>query len=280
MHDWTQPEIQVEQHPFWKSLDRETEMRLLQAGSKVSFRPGRTLVKDGRPLDVYYLLLSGVVRFTTTDSSDREAFESLCGAPATVGDAELLSSEGLLTRVRTVTQAKLFAIPVAELQQAIQYNPSLALSFVRRITHRIQEMQESRLSLQCDPLRNRLAKLLIRYADLVGSPSNTDYIRLQCALTQQQLASDLGVTRKSVAEALSNFRRANLIAKSKGRYEIANPSRIYETFLSAGAAASQPGDSQHSEMSLPSQAPEPDSELDDGFNYSVVEDPRPSVSPR
>jgi CRP/FNR family transcriptional regulator len=278
MQDWIQPEVQVEQHPFWKSFDRETEMRLLRVGSNVSFRPGRTLVREGRPLEVYYLLLSGVARFTTTDSSDREAFESLCAAPATVGDAELLSPAGLFTRVKSVTQVKLFAIPAAELHLAIQANPSLVLSFVQRTTRRLHEMQDSRLSLQCDALKNRLAKLLIRYAELAGSPSG-NFIRLQCALTQQQLASDLGVTRKSVAEALSNFRRAGLIGKSKGRYELARPTRIHDAFLTSRVSAGDDESSRDAEGSSTPRPTDSTSELDEGFRYSSDEIRAPRMSP-
>jgi CRP-like cAMP-binding protein len=97
------------------------DLRLFESvGTEERFPPDHVLIERGQTGSGLYVLLEGTVLVEAPEGT-REL-----GPGAIVGERALLSADGKRTaRVRTTTEIRVLAVPRAELDRLLAYDPSL-----------------------------------------------------------------------------------------------------------------------------------------------------------
>ena len=104
------------------------------------------------------------------------------------------------------------------MQDLIQNEPDLALSILNELNHRVNQLENELSTVYVESLEVRLMNLLKQLSQDYGV-KQADGIKLNCPLSQDEIAMRLGVSRESVNRKLKQLEKENKI-KLQSRREI------------------------------------------------------------
>ena len=174
-----------------------------------SFAQGATPIMRGEAIAGAYLVVSGRLRVVTLAADGREAMLYAISP----GESCVLAINSLFNEVPYP------ATVIADLDTQVAFIPGDAWrslfrteSEIQSITLRALSVAVVRLIAELDKvyglsLRGRLAALLLERASSDGT----------VAMTQQQIAADLGTAREVVARMLSDWGRRGVVENRRGR---------------------------------------------------------------
>ena len=115
---------------------------------------------------------------------------------------------------RSTVPSEIFFLSIDDLQRLYREHPEIADAVIRNLGRRLRSLVTlvEKVSLKSVP--GRVAATLLEVAERAGERIDGGRFRLQ--KTQSELAQELATSRESVARALGDFRRQQLI-RSEGR---------------------------------------------------------------
>lgn len=204
-------------HALFRCLDTPFLEQLLAASSLLHFRARRAVVREGQPARHAYVLLRGAVRVFHRSLQGSEVLVKLFRAPGFFGEMETLTGEPFQEHAATLEPSTLLAIPSDALAVLVDRQPAFAAALVRDLSSRLCIATRNERALAFGDVTSRLASVLLDHATLAGERIHSG-VRITTRMSQDTLAKDLGVSRKSVFRALEGLRKKKLIAKDRGRF--------------------------------------------------------------
>ena len=194
-------------------------MELLTSQSAVIALPeGSRIFGPGQAPESYILLLEGTVRVQQASEGGREIvlYRVTSGESCALTTACLMGYQDYLAEAIAETDIRAVAVPRATFDKLIarsgDFRRFVFTAFSRRVTDLfriIEDVAFSRMDI-------RLAQKLIELAKDTG----------QIAVTQQQLASELGTAREVISRMLAEFQRRGWIASARGSIAIEDLSAL------------------------------------------------------
>ncbi|GAA2514718.1 Crp/Fnr family transcriptional regulator [Pilimelia columellifera subsp. columellifera] len=174
-------------------------------GASIEVDERRTLFHQGDDGESVYLLLSGLVKVVRGDAAGRSTILTLRGAGDVVGDLAAIDGQPRSATVTTLTATRCRVVPGA-LFRAFSERPGVGSAITRYIAYRLRDADTQRAEMATLPVRQRLARALLRTHAGAGAA---------VALPQQELANLIGASRNSVVDALAVLRRRAIIATER-----------------------------------------------------------------
>ncbi|MEU0886239.1 helix-turn-helix domain-containing protein [Lentzea sp. NPDC005914] len=171
------------------------------------FPAGTRLYQQGDPADFVFVVVKGLVKLMLTSADGEETLLFVRGAGELVG----LEPIGGLTRqasVYSVDDVVGSYISSGVVTRAVTEAPALCRDLVRELADTNAELA-ARLADYSTSARQRVARLLVRHGTAYGTSDN-DGIRLP-PLTQAELASAIGLSRRGMERALRELRDSGLV---------------------------------------------------------------------
>jgi CRP-like cAMP-binding protein len=206
-------------------VDAKRRAKVIAASRLVPYRAGRPVVKEGDPPGAVFCLLEGAVRVFHRAPDKSELLVKLFRAPALFGEMEVLVGIPMLEFVSTVERSEILQVPATVFRELLDLEPRFLKALVIDLSARLCIATHNERALGFLDVETRLANLLNDYADLAGEHED-GALRIAVALTQDGMARDLAVSRRSLIRALEKLRREKLIAKRDGRYVILDRARL------------------------------------------------------
>ena len=205
-------------HPLFLALEEHARRALLSSSRMVSFRADRTIFREGEAAESVYFLLLGAVRLFHK-SGDAEVTVEMLRAPALFGEMEVLGGRNYLAHAKTLERSEILLVPASLFRQLVDKQPAFTAVLARSLSARLLIASWNERCLAFDDIDTRLANLLLDYVSLAGDPCDGG-VRIRTKLSQERMAADLGVSRRSVIRSLDRFEALGLVHKSNGRYLI------------------------------------------------------------
>lgn len=209
------------------ALDVESRTLLTQRSSRLAFRSDRPVLRTGEPVSHVLCLLKGTVRVSLRLNEGTGPLLGLLAPPSLVGLGEVLTLEKLHFNIYTIEPSDLLAVPADLFRGWAQRQPRFAFALNLELAGRIDTQKSQLGRLAYGNIAERLGRLLLDYAELCGT-STPDGIRIRARLSQQSLAEDLGVDRKSILRSMERFRELGLLNKTQGRYVLRSEDALRE----------------------------------------------------
>ena len=209
----------AEQHPLLATLPRAELRALLSSCERKLFCPDERILKSGTIADTVFLLLSGVVRIYYEDDQGAEITAKIFAAPAFFGETEALCRLSLMESASAVGAAEVLVLPVARFEALLRSNASFACEVVRDLAVRFAAAIYQGRSLAFDPITVRLANFVLDHLEWSTSNSQAPP---QIFLTQEQMASAVGVSRRSITKDLSLWKELGILRKTPRGYMVVN----------------------------------------------------------
>jgi CRP-like cAMP-binding protein len=174
------------------------------------YQSGLTIVQSGELVNSLIIVLKGSVKGVMSDYAGRVIKIEDIPAPGALAAAFIFGNMNKYpVTVIAVADSELLFIDKSDFLKVLMKNDKLLINFLNMISNRSQFLSEKIKFLNFKTIKGKLANLILQKVGKDGNSSNL-------GMTQNDLADFFGVTRPSIARAISELEKDKLI-EAKGR---------------------------------------------------------------
>jgi CRP-like cAMP-binding protein len=193
---------------------RQAFLRELGAGgTRRHFRPGEALFLEGDRSDRMMLIERGSVKVTGSHG-ENDAMLAVCGPGELLGEMSTLDGAPRSATATALGEVEATVIPAGELQRVLRSNPDAALALLRIVAGRLRDVDRKWLEFAALDTLGRVATRIVELCERFGRPG-PDGIRVELALSQDDLAAWCGSSRQATVKALGTLRGLGLLATAR-----------------------------------------------------------------
>lgn len=218
---------------YLADADREY---LLARGTRRRFRANDVVLMEGDPSDHVHVLVSGWVRVSTIVEDGREVLFGLRGPGEVLGDLAAVTGRPRSASVRAIEPCTVFQLTGAEFVDVLQARPAIAIATIKTVAARLRNAESARVDSAAFDVSRRVAVVLVRLAEERGRTVPEGVVI--DALSQEDVAAQIGAARRTVARALRVLRERGIVETGRRRFLIREP-RVLRAF-----ARSEPNGTQ------------------------------------
>ncbi|MEU6351014.1 Crp/Fnr family transcriptional regulator [Streptomyces sp. NPDC047072] len=202
-----------------KSLEQLAALE--QVGSRLQFRSGQVIVREGEPSNHVVMLLSGSAKVVRQSGVGTEVILGLRQAPEFIGEMAALSGAPRSATVIAQTDVTAVAVPADRFKAFLAEHPDVALAVMTVMTDRLREADQARQALATQTVTQRVAARLLELAGRIGVvEDSTGDVRME--LSQQDLAAWVGASREAVVRTLRMLKERDVVATERRQIVIKN----------------------------------------------------------
>lgn len=204
------------------SLDRIVDIARVK-----NIKKGEALFTEGDPSEHVYVLASGRMTFFMEDGNGKRYVLGLIADYAIFGDMEVFTRDVRVSQAEAHEDCSVLIIDGADFVDIVKHDPEISFNIIRFYASLLQRL--SRFSLFRN-VEKQLAYILIDLAERYGKPVKLDFdlarpteaIEINVSISQEFLASMLGVPRQRVNVALQTWKAQSWIRVNYNRITIIN----------------------------------------------------------
>lgn len=205
---------ELNQYELFQGVE-EHELDQLGKGSQPSVVPKRKYIfTPDEPSNAVYMLKAGMVRISKLSDSGKQFTLVILEPGAVFGESALFGDQPRKYYAEALDDAYICTINKDEFEKIASRNPMVSLRLAHIVEQRLEEAQEQIENLVFFDVQTRLAKLLLKLADIHGErvPGG---VQIGIRLTHEDLASLIGSTRETTSKILNEFKTAGHIDVQK-----------------------------------------------------------------
>lgn len=222
---------EIKKASIFSALSDEILTPLAEASRVVKKRQGDIVYNVGEHPDALYLILEGHVRYDIPAQEGREIFLSVAPASIVFGEQELLGNSTSIARVSCIGDTQLLVLPHREFLDLFNTEIKLAHAITRQMAFSSRTLSYMMAYHITSPIDTKLAGLLLQLGVLIGKEQKDEEMKQSCLrielkLSQDEIATMLGVTRQSVNKYLQRWKKEGWIRMEDGYLELIEIDRL------------------------------------------------------
>lgn len=220
--------IMLQRSPLFRGLSPPALERIAELAVQRSFRSGEIVFSQGDPGDALYAVVTGKIRISAGATDGREVFLNIMEPGDTFGEIALLDG-GSRTASATATEpSELVSIRREHFLATLEREPRLALELLRLCGERLRWTSGQAEDAALLDAPARLAKRVLSLGQLHGQRTK-DGVTLK--ISQEDLASFLGVSRQVVNQYLQEWKGRGWVALGRGAVIVRNEAALKNAAL-------------------------------------------------
>jgi CRP/FNR family transcriptional regulator, cyclic AMP receptor protein len=201
-------------------------LRVLEEASRVRrFPKGQILCSEGDPGDNLIVLEEGQAKICRFTVEGQEIVLSLVNAPAAFGELALIDGAPRSATIVAITPVAVRLIERSTFIDLVEREPEIARGLLQALAAMVRATNERFVDLLTLDVPGRVAKWLLAHAPQ-QPPVEGDAVPF--AISQGDLAAELGATRVSVNRALKTFEQRGCIRLERGCIVLLKPDVLQE----------------------------------------------------
>src|SRR5215211_1247514 len=210
----------IASHEFFRGLPGSVVDRLAAHARTTEYGADKRIFAKGDTGHGLLAVLAGLVKISVHSADGREIVLNLIGPNEVFGEIALLDGEPRTADATAITRCHLLVLDRRDLLRLLEQEPSIAIRLLEVVSRRLRRTSEQVEDLSFEGVPLRVAKALLRLAELQGSARMP---RPRVLITQKALGQTVGLSRESINKHLQAWRQAGLIAIDKGSCVILEP---------------------------------------------------------
>ena len=180
------------------------------------FRRREIIFLKGDPCQALYIVRSGQVKLSEISESGREQALFIL-TPGDFFDVVSIFDGGPYPATATaLSDGLLYAIRKPDVLTIVREHPAVANAVLPYLGGMLREMADLVADISFESVTVRIAKLILRYAEIQGVPT-PDGVRVKRTLTHQEVADIVGTEREVVTRSLGSLQKQGVIEMEKGK---------------------------------------------------------------
>lgn len=201
-------------------LGRHCHHQLLKHGDWVELMLGQQLSAPGIEMEHVFFPIGGVIALIMQQQMDKPLALALVGYEGMLGIAPALGVRFVPYIATVLSSGTALRISIRHLSVLRASNKGFCMAIDHYIAVLTTQFAQAIVCNGLHDLQQRLARLLLTYSDRLAQ---ADF-----AMTQELLASLLGVRRSGINKAASALQQAHILHYSRGHMHILNPAALAE----------------------------------------------------
>jgi CRP-like cAMP-binding protein len=190
--------------PLFANLT-ESEMHALAARVvKRRFQRGELLFGEGDVCTGLFLVAAGKIRIFKLSLSGREQVLAVEGPGSSFAELPVFDGGNYPAAASALEDTEVLFISRKDFQNFCREHPDVALKVIAVVGSRLRRLVGIIEELSFTTVRQRLIALILRLAEASGTPSK-EGVRVELAMSHQDLAAELGTVRELVSRNLSRL---------------------------------------------------------------------------
>ena len=198
--------------PFLAGLSDEDREAMASAIARKRYRRGDIIMQKEEPGHALFIVERGAVRIYVPSSQGNDLILAVLGPGDFFGDLSLLDGRPRSASASVAMETTLLMLERADFIALLTNRPAAAMAVLEAVAGRLRETDEMASDLAFLDVAGRLSKRLLDLAAAHGVERGGGVL-IDLAVTQEDLANMIGVTRESVNRNLSEFQALGLISK-------------------------------------------------------------------
>lgn len=192
----------------------------------IEYKKGESLFLAGQKMENIFLIKSGKVKLSITNSEGSEKTVGYLGKNSIVGTSSLFNADYMFNAT-AVSKSYLYRFNKEEFIQKIMKNEQLMSQIFKIMSLRIRILTNHVLDLSFNHSFNRLAGALLEISDTYGKPEPDGSIFIDFKITQREFAELIGTTLVTVSNHLKKLVDLGVIEKRNQQYIILDKSTLH-----------------------------------------------------
>lgn len=201
---------QLRKVSFCTALPEPALVALAAITTRVQRSAGTMIQIEGDPAEVMYIVVQGRVKIARIGANGREQVLSVVPPGGHFNTVPMFDGGTCPANAEALIDITLLVLPRDLLLAVIERHPVLALALLREFTGRLRHLVNLVDELALHTVQGRLAGLLLAQAEAFARGE------AQSALTQAEMAAQLGTVREMIGRALKTFEALGLIRLDRG----------------------------------------------------------------
>jgi CRP/FNR family transcriptional regulator len=190
--------------PLFASLTEKELQALALRATRRQFERGELLFGEGDPCTGLFVVTSGKIRIFKVSPSGREQVLAIEGPGSSFAELLVFDGGNYPAAASASEDAEVLFVSRKDFQNFCRDHPEAALKIIAVMGARLRRLVRIIEDLSFTTVRHRLIALILRLAQVSGSPSE-DRVRLELTMSHQDLAGELGTVRELVSRNLSRL---------------------------------------------------------------------------
>lgn len=224
----------LERSRLFRDLPAAALQKITALATRRAFTPGSLIFSQGDPGDALYGVVSGRVRISASGQDGREMFLNIMEPGDTFGEIALLDGAPRTATASATAQSELILIKREPFLSLLQQEPKVTFHLLQLLCQRIRWTSglAEDSALLASPAR--LARRLLSLARLQG-PEPQRSARL--ALSQEEIARFLGLSRQMVNQYLQQWKAQGWVALGRGQITLVDQRALQSIASGSDVAA-------------------------------------------
>lgn len=190
---------------------------LRRFGEQNTWTAGETIFRQGDPPEVLFIIEQGEVSFVDETKSERPIVQ-LVRNGSIIGESAVLHETPYAYTAVARTETTTLGFTLDTIRTLLEIDPQICFRWLRLLSDRLDGSQRRLVAVAGRSAIERVGSFLLQEA-ADDAPATVE-------LTQQELASTLGVGRQTVSRVLGNLERLGLVERGRGQVRVLDPDRL------------------------------------------------------
>jgi CRP/FNR family transcriptional regulator, cyclic AMP receptor protein len=213
----------IERNSLFRGLPAATIDRVAALAARRTYDEGAVVFMRGDPGDSLCGVITGRVRISSSGPGGKEVFLNIMEPGDAFGEIALLDGSPRTATATAMSRTELLILPRDAFFSLLESQPRLATHLIQLLCKRVRwtaEMMEDSALLSVPA---RLAKRLLSLATAYGREAESG---TRVAISQEDLAHFLGLSRQIVNQHLQTWRAQNFITLGRGSITLESPAAL------------------------------------------------------
>lgn len=217
---------ELKRHPLFEGLgDKELDGFLASARSVV-FPARKQIFAQGDDSNCLYILLTGRVKISTHSDAGKETVLAFMGENDVLGEMGVFDGEPRSAGATALHETRALQLFKSDVTAFLERHPTAAMQIIATLSKRLRHTNTQLEDIATLPTGPRLARALLRLAELYGEDGEDGAVRIDMKLSQSNLGAHAGLMRENVNRQIKVWESDGLIASEAGVITLLDPERL------------------------------------------------------
>jgi len=214
----------LRKHPIFADLEPEALDQLCRYAKHTNVKRGTTIAMKGDPGNSLFAVVSGTVKISLSSPDGRNAILNLIGPGEIFGEMAVLDGEPRSADVTAHTNCELYVIDRRDFLPFVRSHSAVAMRFIELLCARLRRTSQQVEQVTLRNLPGRLAGTLLGLTEERKQDSGSRTL----AITQQEVAEMVGMTRESINKQLRAWAARNWVRLEHGAIIVLDIAALHE----------------------------------------------------
>jgi CRP-like cAMP-binding protein len=211
---------------FFSSVSEATQKEISRLFTEEKYRRDDYIFFEGDPPDWFHIIKEGKVKLVKHSDTGKDVILQIFAPGEMFGEASLFDHKPYPSSAQAMEPCTILKLSRKDFLLFFGRHPFVATEMIMQLGRQLREAHATIKSLAVDRVEQRIASILLKLADQLGTREGGGIV-LNLSLTRQDLADIAGTTVETTIRVMSRFTKSKIIKPVSGKILILNSQALH-----------------------------------------------------